>query len=73
MVQYPEARRGEHLKDVLDRLKLTDNLLLGITINKVSSHYSMACELQSTLEDCRIEGPAYWNNILCMGTSYSYL
>jgi hypothetical protein len=54
------------LKDVLDRVELTDGRLLGITIDNASSTYSMTRELQSTLEASGIEWPALRNRIPCM-------
>jgi hypothetical protein len=54
------------LKDVLDRLELTDSRLLGITTDNASSNYLMTRELQSTLEASGIEWPALRNHILCM-------
>jgi len=51
---------------VLDHLELTDGRLLGITTDNASSHYSMTCELQSTLEASGIEWPALRNHIPCM-------
>jgi len=51
---------------VLDRVELTNSLLLGITTDNASSKYSMSCELQFTLESFRIEWPALRNNIPCM-------
>ena len=55
-----------HLKDVLDHFQLNDGCLLGITTDISSSNYSMTHELQSTLEDSRIEWPAMRNHIPCM-------
>jgi len=51
---------------VLDRFELTDGHLLGITTDNASSNYSMACELQSTLDASGIEWPAWRNHIPCM-------
>ena len=55
-----------YLKDVLDCFELTDGCLLGNTADKAFSNYWMTCELQSTLEDLRIEWPALRNHIPCM-------
>ena len=55
-----------HLKDVLDRFQLTDGCLLGVITGNASSNYSMTRELQSTLEDSRIEWPALRNHIPCI-------
>jgi len=46
------------LKYVLDRFELTDCHLLGITMDKASSNYSMTRVLKSTLEASGIEWPA---------------
>ena len=51
---------------MLDRYELTDDRLLGITMENASSIYSMTCELQSTLEASGIEWPALRNHIPCM-------
>jgi hypothetical protein len=51
------------LKDVLDRVELTDGRLLGITTDNASSNYSMSREMQSTLEASGIEWPAWRNHI----------
>jgi len=60
------ARLAVHLKDVLDCFELTDGCLLGIPTDNASSNYSMALELQSTLQGCGIEWPAFRNHIPCM-------
>jgi len=49
--------------DVLDRLELTDDRLLGITTNNAASNYSMTHELQSTLEGSEVGWPALMNQI----------
>jgi hypothetical protein len=54
------------LKDVLDRIELTNGRLLGITTYNASSNYLMTRELQSTLEASGIEWPALRNHIPCM-------
>jgi hypothetical protein len=54
------------LKDVLDRVELTDGRLLGITTDIASSTYSMTRQLQSTLEASGLEWPALRNHIPCM-------
>jgi len=54
------------LKDVLDRIELTDGRLLGITTDNASSNYSMTRKLQSTLGASGIEWPALRNHIPCM-------
>ena len=54
------------MKDVLDRVELTDGRLLGITTYNASSNYSMTGELESTLEASGIEWPALRNHIPCM-------
>jgi hypothetical protein len=55
-----------HLNNVLHRFELTDGRLLAITTDNASSNYSMAYELQSTLETSGIERPALRNHIPCM-------
>ena len=54
------------MKDVLDRVELTDSRLLSLTTDNASSNYSMTCELQSTLEASGMESPAWRNHIPCM-------
>jgi hypothetical protein len=54
------------LNEVLDRFKLTDGHLLGITTDNASSNYSITRVLQSTLEASGIEWPALKNHIPCM-------
>jgi hypothetical protein len=54
------------LKDVVDRFDLTDGRFLGITTDNPSSNYSMAHEVQSTLEASGIEWSALKNHIPCM-------
>jgi len=54
------------LKDVLDRVELTDGRLLGITTDNALSNYSMTRELQSTLGASAIEWPPLRNHIPCM-------
>ena len=49
--------------EVLDRLKLTNSWLVGITTDIVSSNYTMTRELQSTLEASAGEWPALRNHI----------
>jgi hypothetical protein len=61
-----EASLAIHLKEVLDRFKLTEGCLLGITTDNTSSNHSMTLELQSTLEPSGIEWPALRNHIPCM-------
>jgi len=51
---------------MLYRFGLTDGRLIGITTDNASSSYSMARELQSTLEASGIEWPALMNHIPCM-------
>jgi hypothetical protein len=60
------AKLAIHLKDVLDRLDLTNGRLCRITTDNASSNYSMTRELQSTLEASGIEWPALRNHIPCM-------
>jgi len=60
------ARLAGHLKEVLDRFKLTDGRLFGITTNNASSNYSMTRELRTTLEAAGIEWHALRNHIPCM-------
>jgi hypothetical protein len=54
------------LKDLLDRVELTDGRLLDITTDNASSDYSMTPELQSTLQASGIVSPALRNHIPCM-------
>jgi hypothetical protein len=55
-----------YLKDVLDRLKLTDGCLIDITTDNASTNYSMTRELQSTLEASGLEWPTLRNHTPCM-------
>jgi len=64
--QHTGTRLSVHLKDVLERFELTDSRLLGIMTDNASSHYSMTCELQSTLQASAIQWPALRNHIPCM-------
>jgi hypothetical protein len=50
-------------QDMLDPFQLTNSHVLGSMTDNDSSNYSMARELQSTLEDTRIEWPALRNHI----------
>jgi hypothetical protein len=54
------------VKDVLDRVELTDGFLIGIMKDNASSNYSMTRKLQSTLGASGIEWPALRNHIPCM-------
>jgi hypothetical protein len=54
------------LKEVFDRLVLTNSRLLAITTDNASSNYLMISELPSTLEVSRIEWVAFRSHILCM-------
>jgi len=66
MGQHTGARIGKHLKEDLDCFELPDGHLLGITTNNASSNCSMSQQLQSTLEDSRIEWPALSYHIPCI-------
>jgi len=57
---------ARHLKEVVDRFKLTDGHLLGITTHNASSDYSITRELQTSLAASGIEWPALRNYIPCM-------
>jgi len=58
MGQYTGAWPAGNLKEVLDRIGLTDGSLLGITIDNTSSNYSISRELQTTLQASGIKWPA---------------
>jgi hypothetical protein len=64
--QNTEATLAVRLKDMLNRLELTDARLHGIATDNASSNYSMTCNLQSTLETSGIKWPALRNHIPCM-------
>jgi len=64
--QHSGPRLAVHLKDVLDRIELTDSRMLGITTNTAFSNYSITHELQSTLEASWIEWATLRNHIRCM-------
>jgi len=64
--QHTGPRLAIHLKDVLDRVELTDGHLLGSTTENASSNHSMTCELQSTLEASGIVWPALRHHIPCI-------
>ena len=64
--QHTGAHLARHLKEVLDCFEQTNGRLLGITINKASSNYSMTRELQTTLKSSETEWPALKNHITCM-------
>jgi len=49
-----------------EHLEPTDGRLLGMSPDNASSNYSMARELQSTLEASAIKWPALRNHIPCM-------
>jgi len=52
-----------HLKDMLDCFQVTDCRFLGITTDNASTNYWMSRELQSTLENTRIDWPVLRNHI----------
>jgi hypothetical protein len=54
------------LKNVLDRVELTNGHLLGITTGNASSNYSMTNSLQSTVEASAIKQPALKYHRPCM-------
>jgi len=60
------ARLARHLKEVLDRVELTDGRVLRITTNNTSSNHSMAHESHTTLEASGIEWPALRYHMPCM-------
>jgi len=51
---------------MLDRFKLTDSCLIGITTDNGSSNCWMTCELQSTLVGSEIECAALRNHMIRM-------
>ena len=63
MGHHTTTRLAEHWKEVLDRFKLMEGCLLGITTDNASSNYSMSGVPQLTLEASGMEWPALRNHI----------